>query len=270
MTEDVRTVRHDCATVSYEVLNDRDSTCGTICLLASTGRGPKDFVHLAEALTERGFRVILPWPRGTGQSTGQLHDLNFHDLAADVAALLIEEKNDKPTMVAGHAFGCWIARTLAVDQPDLVNALVFLAAAAESWPPELSVAINTAMDSDATVQERLAALRLSFFAAGNDPRPWLKGWHPELARVQRNARKLTDRESWWSSGHAPILDIVGDEDPFRPPDKMGFYENELGKRVELRVVEGASHALPDEKPVETAEIICDWTKNNLRWEIETP
>lgn len=268
--EEDRTVQRASVKVSYKVLYGRKLALGSICLLASTGRGPKDFLHLAEALVNFGFRVILPWPRGTGQSTGEQSDPSFHDFAADVAALLTEERNEGPVIVAGHAFGCWIARTLAADQPELVDALVFLAAAAETWPSELSDAINTAMAPDVAEVERLAALRLAFFAAGNDPRPWLKGWYPELALLQRKARELTDRQNWWSSGHAPILDVVGTDDPFRPPEKMDFYQKEFGKRVELRTVEGASHALPDEKPKETAEIIYAWAKNHLQWEVKDP
>ena len=100
MTEKARTVRHASATVSYEVLNDRDSTCGTICLLASTGRGPKDFLHLAEALIERGFRVILPWPRGTGQSTGQL-------CLAPYTRPLIFGFSNKVSGTGGFMFRAW-------------------------------------------------------------------------------------------------------------------------------------------------------------------
>lgn len=256
--DDIRTVQNGVTEIAYSVLRERAPSLGTICLLASTGRGPEDFLHLAEHLVQGGLRVILPWPRGTGRSTGEYQDVTFHDFAADVAAILINEKCQSPVAVAGHAFGCWIARTLATDRPDLIDALIFLAAAADSWPPELSDAINIAMTEDAPVQERLAALRMSFFAKKSDPTPWLDGWHPELAQLQRNARRLTDRARWWSSGLAPILDVVGTEDPFRPPKALDFYQNELGDRVDLRTVEGASHALPDEKPAETAQTVLDW------------
>ena len=256
--DDIRTVQKGTANVAYSVLSQRANPLGTICLLASTGRGPEDFLHLAEHLAKGGLRVILPWPRGTGQSTDAHNGVTFHDLATDVAAILDHEICDGPVVVAGHAFGCWIARTLASDRPELVDGLIFLAAAADSWPTELSKAINTAMSVDAPEQERLAALRLSFFAEKSDPSPWLDGWYPELAELQRNASGLTDRARWWSSGHAPILDIVGTEDPFRLPKQLDFYQRELGDRVDLRTVAGASHALPGEKPAEAAQIILDW------------
>ncbi|WP_278249740.1 hypothetical protein [Photorhabdus cinerea] len=35
-------------------------------------------------------------------------------------------------------------------------------------------------------------------------------------------------------------------------------KDEFGNRVTVAVIEGASHALPAEKPIETADVIADW------------
>ena len=129
--------------------------------------------------------------------------------------------------MAGHAYGCWIARAAAQARPDLISGLILIAAGAGSWPVELSRAIEVAMDSDRARQDRLDALRLAFFADGHDPSHWLTGWHPDLVAMQRAARQRTDRASWWPSGIAPILDIIGLADPFRP-------EGDLVERVEQR------------------------------------
>ena len=75
--ENVRTARYGAQKISYSVLCDLEIAPHTICLLASTGRGPEDFVQLAEALSQSGFRSILPWPRGTGQSTEQMNQAVF-------------------------------------------------------------------------------------------------------------------------------------------------------------------------------------------------
>lgn len=55
-----------------------------------------------------------------------------------------------------------------------------------------------------------------------------------------------------------MLDIVGLQDPFRPTDGRDFYLREFAPRCELVTVEGASHALPDEKPAEVAAIMLPW------------
>ena len=71
-----------------------------------------------------------------GASAGRMEHLTLHDFAADVAAV-IEAEGGGPAVVLGHAFGQWVARTLAADRPDLVRGVVLAAAAAKSAPPEL-------------------------------------------------------------------------------------------------------------------------------------
>lgn len=260
-TPRIRTLSREGACLRYAVTGSGDPAAITICLIASTGRGPEDFFHLAERLAAEGLRVVMPWPRGMGGSEGPLDGIDFHDLAADAAAILRAERGTGRAVIAGHAYGCWIARTVAQDHPGLIDGLILLAAGAGQWPAELSDAINIAMDPDTPEADRLAALRMAFFAPGHDPRPWLTGWSGPVVLAQRAARSRTDRDSWWPSGNAPILDIVGLQDPFRAEKDRDFYVREFGPRVTLRPVDGASHALPDEKPDETARLMLDWMRN---------
>ncbi len=265
---EMKSVQNGATTVSYAVSGPKGDTAPTLCLIASTGRGPEDFAHLAEALARGGLRVVLPWPRGAGESTGALEGIDFHDLAADAAAALEAEAGNGGAIIVGHAYGCWIARTVAQDRPDLVDGIILLAAGAGKWPDDLSRAIEVAMSPDAPEADRLAALRRGFFADGHDPRPWLDGWHARLVAAQRAARANTDRDSWWPSGSAPILDIVGLQDPFRPESDREFYVREFAPRVELIPVDGASHALPDEKPVEVGNSILTWVSALRRQELK--
>lgn len=254
----IKKIQNGAATLSYIRAGSDAPDAVTVCMIASTGRGPEDFIHLADHLAAAGLRVAMPWPRGMGGSEGPLQDIDFHDLAADAAAVLRAEKGHGRGIVTGHAYGCWIARTLAQDSPDLVDGLILLAAGAGNWSPELSQAIDIAMDPAAAEADRLAALRLAFFAEGHDPRLWLDGWNGDVVRAQRAARSRTDRDSWWASGTVPILDIVGRQDPFRPAEHQTFYQKEFSPRVTLRLIDGASHALPDEKPEEVAQQMLDW------------
>ncbi|WP_319824063.1 alpha/beta hydrolase [Thalassovita sp.] len=257
---DRKTVRNGEIVVAYAVLGPSGANVPTLCLIASTGRGPEDFAHLAEVLSRGGLRVVLPWPRGTGGSEGPLEGITFHDLAADAAAVLDSEAGEGGAVVVGHAYGCWIARTVAQDRPELVDGIILLAAGGGKWPDDLSKAIDVAMAPEAPEADRLAALRRGFFAEGHDPRRWLEGWHPALVVAQRAARAATERDSWWPSGTAPILDIVGLQDPFRAEGSRDFYVKEFTPRVELITVDGASHALPDEKPDEVGALMIDWVK----------
>ncbi|OCA52853.1 alpha/beta fold hydrolase [Photorhabdus namnaonensis] len=227
-----------------------------LMILASTGRGTAEFAPLADRLAMRGYRVALPEPRGISGSIGPMENVTFHDFADDFAAVVAAEGGK--AIVVGHAYGHWIAKTIATDYPEMTRGIVLLAGAAKSWPSELSDAITVISDPTSTREERLAKLRLAFFAEGNDPTPWLEGWHADVIKSQSSARKLTNRKDWWAGGTAPILDLQAGSDPFRPESSRMEAKGEFGNRVTVAVIEGASHALPAEKPLEAADAIADW------------
>ncbi len=259
----------DEATISYMVSEEISSNAPVVCFIASTGRGPKDFIPLAESLCSLGVRVVLPWPRSIGGSDGPTEDIDFHDLANDAAAALEAEKGDSFAYIAGHAYGCWIARTVAQDRPDLISGLILIAAGGASWRPELSAAIEVAMDYTADEVARLEALCLAFFVERSEAVHWLEGWFPDLVLLQRAARARTTKDSWWRSGSAPILDIIGLCDPFRPTAELDLYKREFGDRVRVVTIEDSSHALPDEKPAEVAKAISGWL-NSVRKPSDEP
>jgi pimeloyl-ACP methyl ester carboxylesterase len=261
--ETIRYIRNEGAHIAYAVVEPDKPNGFSICLLASTGRGPEDFKELANALAQAGLHVLLPWPRGTQASAGPIDAIDFHDLAADVGAIIEAEPRAKGCLVAGHAYGCWIARTLANDQPDLISGLILIAAGGGKWPDALSQAINIAMSSDAPEEDRRRALQFAFFAPGNDPKPYLTGWDGNLVQIQRAARSRTDRDTWWPSGVAPILDLVGLQDPFRAANARDFYVKEFPGRVTLVTVDNASHALPEEHPARVADEIMLWFKTQF-------
>jgi pimeloyl-ACP methyl ester carboxylesterase len=248
----VKSVTNGDATISYHAQGNGP----LILFIASTGRGTEEFGDLAKDLAERGYRVLRPEPRGIGASKGPMSGVTFHDFANDFAAVIRAEGGN--AIVAGHAYGGWIARTLASDHPELTRGVVLVAAGASKWPKELSDAITMINDPASTREQRLAGLRLAFFAKGNDPTAWLDGWHGDVTKSQRAAGKATKRADWWAAGKAPILDLQGGADPFRPAESRNELKAEFGDRVTVAVIDNASHALPAEKPAETAKAIADW------------
>lgn len=247
-----RTVRNGEATIAYTAEGDGPP----VVIVASTGRGTAEFGDLAGRLVAHGLRVLRPEPRGVGASAGPMQGVSFHDFAADVAAVLRAE-GGRPAIVAGHAYGNWIARTVAADFPALARGVVLVAAGAKSMPRELIDTITMINDPASREADRLAGLRLAFFAAGSDPRPWLDGWHPDVTRSQRAAKALTIGD-WLAAGTAPVLDLQAGSDPFRPAETRDELRAEFGDRLEIRLIEGASHALPAEKPEEVADAIAEW------------
>src|SRR5262249_38342981 len=142
-----------------------------VVLLPSLGRASEDFDHLAARLAAAGYRALRPAPRGIGASSGPMTGITLHDLARDVAAVI--EAEGGLAIVAGHAFGNWVARTTAADRSDLVRAVVLLAAAHKGYPQAVRDQLTKCFDLSAPRDERLAALRQIFFAPGNDPTGWL-------------------------------------------------------------------------------------------------
>ncbi|MBR0784762.1 alpha/beta fold hydrolase [Bradyrhizobium iriomotense] len=231
-----------------------------IVLLPSTGRSSDDFDVLAGGLAKAGFRVLRPQPRGIGGSIGPMTDVSFHDFANDIAGIIKHDGGD-PAIIVGHAYGNWIARTVATDYPQLVRGVVLMAAGAKTWPRQLSDAITTINDRNQPTAIRLKALEFAFFAPGNDASSWLEGWHKDVTESQRAAGLNTKRESWWLSGTARILDLQAADDPFRPRDTTDELKNDLGDRVSVVVVPNASHALPAEQPAAVVQAIVAWAQD---------
>jgi pimeloyl-ACP methyl ester carboxylesterase len=231
-----------------------------VVLLPSSSRDSEDFDEVAAGIAASGFRILRPQPRGMGKSVGRLENVTLHDLAGDVAAVIAHEGGG-PAVIVGHAFGQWIARMAATDHPALVRGVVLAAAAAKQVPQNLRDALSVAADAARAESERLAALRLAFFAPGNDPASWLAGWHKTAGAAQRAASAATPQEEWWPGGTVPLLDLQAACDPWRPRDTEDALRRELGTdRVTTAVIPNASHALFPEQPCAVAAAVVAWLR----------
>ncbi|RYC30299.1 alpha/beta fold hydrolase [Lichenibacterium minor] len=228
-----------------------------VVLLPSRGRAAEDFNPIAGPIAAAGYRVLRPEPRGVGGSTGPTAGLNLHDLGGDVEAV-IEAAHDGPAVVVGHAFGNFVARTVASDRPDLVRGVVIAAAAGRHYPDALAAAVTASSDTSRPDAERLPDLQRTFFAPGHDPAVWLGGWYPAVDAYQRAATLRTKQSDWWAAGRAPLLEIQAAEDPFKTPDQRGELRAEFGDRVAVALIPDAGHALVPEQPRAVAAAIVGW------------
>jgi pimeloyl-ACP methyl ester carboxylesterase len=193
-----------------------------------------------------------------------MKDLTLHDFARDTAAVIVHEGG--PAVIVGHAFGNWVARMTAVDYPQRVRGVVIVAAAAKAYPngfagaKELSEAVRKAGDPALPDAARLKYLRTAFFASGHDASVWLKGWHPEVDESQSAAGRATKQSEWWPGGKAPLLDLQGALDPFKPRSMMNEMKEEFGERVAVTVIPDASHALIPEQPDAVVAAIVTWMR----------
>lgn len=244
--------------VSIEVIAEGSGPL--IVLLPSLGRDSEEFDPVAERLAAAGFRVLRPQPRGYGKSTGPMTNITLHDYARDVAAV-IQRENAGPAVLAGHAFGHFVAKMTAVDFPGLVRAVILVGAAQKNPSPDVQKSVAIASDPSQPEAERLKHLRLVFFAPGNDARPWLTGFHKNVRDAEIVARDATPQKEYWSAGAAPILDIQGSNDPYRPPSSSDELVKEFGaNRVQIVVIPHTAHAVIVEQPRAVADAIANYVR----------
>lgn len=236
-----------------------------ICILPSLARSGRDYDEVAALLARDGFRVLRPEPRGVGRSQGRMENLNLHDFASDVAAVLDHETTG-PIVVVGHAWGSQPARMLAADRPDLVRGIVMAAASAGKLLPgttekpysRLRSEIDGAGDPSLTRDERMKCLQKAFFAPGHDPSVWLDGWFPAAHHAQARARETTPIDDYFSGGTSvPILDLQAEFDAVVVP---GVMQPMLGDRVTVQVIADAGHAMAPEQPVAMSKAIAAFAR----------
>jgi len=230
----------------------------TVVLLPSSQRDSLDFDAVAQELALAGHLVLRPQPRGMGRTTLPLDALTLHLLAQDVIATVNALGGGRAVLV-GHAFGHFIARVADLDHPQCVRGVVVAGAAARVFPPGMAESLDIASDARQPQGLRLAHLQRAFFAPGNDSSSWLEGWHPELRAIYRAAGAVPAKDRWWTVAQAPLLDLQGADDPWRPPASRAELQELLGaERVQVEVIAQASHALVVEQPVAVARAIAHW------------
>ena len=231
----------------------------TIVVLPSLGRDSyEDYDQVAASLASSGYKVLRPQPRGVGTSTGPMVGQDLYDFARDVA-VVIDQQGGGRAVVVGHAYGHFVARMAAVQYPGKVRGVVLAAASAKDTGqrfPEVWTSPGRAGNLALPVEQCLQALRLAFFAAGNDPTLWLKGWHTAVRKMQ--VEKPVPQSVWWAAGSAPLLELIPEEDPFKPRDRWDELKQEFGGRVTVVTIPKASHALFPEQPATVARAIERW------------
>lgn len=236
-----------------------NGTGPAVVLLPSSQRDSLDFDEVARQIARAGYRVLRPQPRGMGESRGPMEGLNLSVLARDVV-LAIDRLGGGRAVIVGHAYGHFVARVVDLEHPSRVRGVVVLGAAAKVFPKGMVESLSIAADPGKSREERLKQLQFSMFAAGNDASSWLEGWHPDLREAYRKAGTTPSKDIWWPVSNAPILDLQGGEDPWRPLATRNELKDVLGEKVTVRVIHRAGHALIPEQPAVVSEAIVEWIR----------
>jgi pimeloyl-ACP methyl ester carboxylesterase len=234
-----------------------------VVLVPSAMRGASDFAMLQAALANAGYRTLAVNPRGAGASTGPFEDITLRDVADDIA-LVVEDLCDGPVHLVGHALGNTVVRATATYRPEVARSVVVMPCGGHDLgrhpvPPEVTGAVGRCHDETLSVEERLEALRIAFFAAGHDASVWLDGWWPGSAGIGA-ALARTDPQEWWRGGVTPILIIQPMNDAMAIPAVGREAAAAMGERAEYVEVEECGHAILPEQP----EIIAQHVIGFLR------
>jgi pimeloyl-ACP methyl ester carboxylesterase len=105
-------------------------------------------------------------------------------------------------------------------------------------------------------------MQIAFFAAGNDPRPWLEGWWPGGHAIGEAMRR-TDWHEWWQAGDAPVLIVQPFEDAMGPLEVGRELALALGSRARYVEIMHCGHAILPEQPQQVAAVLVDYLRDRF-------
>jgi pimeloyl-ACP methyl ester carboxylesterase len=142
---------------------------------------------------------------------------------------------------------------------DLVDGVVLLACGGlVAHGDRAARALHDVFDRGLDEWAHLEAVRIAFFAPGNDPSVWRNGWYPAVADMQTQALQRIDPAVWLNAGTAPVLVVQVADDAIAVPANSEHLVGALGDRAQLVTIEHAGHALPPEQPKQVLDAIVSW------------
>ncbi len=217
--------------------------------------------------------VLVPDLVGFGATDGtpSLAELRA-DAQAEALATALDRLSITAATVVGHDFGGPVALHLLAKRHDLVSALGLLATnafadtaipfplASVTWPVIGPVASRLLFSR--TSMRMLVRRMVGMPRTQLDVRSYLGDMAQTRAirliftdSLTNLAERYRPLEAVLSNASVPAAVIWGDNDPFFP---LAHGERTAAVLdVELRVLSGAGHALPDERPDEVATVIKD-------------
>lgn len=195
----------------------------------------EEFMKDKELLSK--YRLISIDRPGFGHS--QFGDAkNLEDQSQLISPLVKSIKNGKPIYGVGHSYGGPIIVKLQVDNQDLFNGLVLLAASVD--PKE---------EKPEKWRYVMEVPPLKYFLPGA-----FRPSNTELVYLKKDLKEL-DKE--WEKITCPVWIIHGDKDTYVPVANADYAKKKLinAKSVEVKILPGADHFIPKERYNEVKEVL---------------
>lgn len=195
----------------------------------------EEFMKDKELLSR--YRMISLDRPGFGHS--QFGDAkNLEDQSQLISPLVKSFKNGKPIYAVGHSYGGPVIVKLQVDNLDLFNGLVLLAASVD--PKE---------EKPEKWRYIMQVPPLKYFLPGA-----FRPSNTELVYLKNDLKEL-DKE--WEKISCPVWILHGDKDTYVPVANAGYAKKKLtkAKSVEVKILPGADHFIPKERYEEVKEVL---------------
>jgi pimeloyl-ACP methyl ester carboxylesterase len=200
------------------------------------------------ALAEQ-FRVLTPEQRAHGRTADLDGPITFELMAADTIAFL-EAVVGEPAHLMGCSDGAVVALLVALQRPDLIRKLVFIAGVfhRDGWLPGV-------IDPDNTPPEFLERLYGELSPDGREHYPVVVA---KLAKMHREGPTLVVADLNRIASRTLVM--IGDDDEVRLEHAIQLYRSLPDS--ELAIIPGTSHGLLVEKPTLCNTLIIDFLKTD--------
>jgi pimeloyl-ACP methyl ester carboxylesterase len=182
------------------------------------------------ALLNKALLVTVDRP-GFGHSNFGIAETSLEKQAAALKPILEKYKANRPVILVGHSLGGPVIAQLAMDYPELVDGLVFVAAS-----------IDPSLEPDELwFRAPLATPFLSWIL----PRSF-RASNEEIYQLEPQLYNMQPR---WKEIKCPVIFIQGKKDQFVPPENADFAKKMMvNTTVEIVMKEDMDHFVPWSDP----------------------
>ena len=186
---------------------------------------------LADSILLNKALLITSDRPGFGHSHFGIAETSLQKQAAALKPILEKHKNNRPIILVGHSLGGPVIAQLAMDYPDLVDGLVFVAA---SLDPTLE-------PDELWFRAPLATPFLSWIL----PRSF-RASNEEIYQLEPQLENMLPR---WKAIKCPVVFIQGMKDQFVPPQNAAFAKRMMvNTNVEIVMKDDMNHFVPWTNP----------------------